>query len=51
MGGHFGTCLAPGAFNYFSVFSNIVDINKQALYARDEQGRVFCRMLLRSRSG
>ena len=35
-----------GAFNYFSMSSNIVDINKQALSAHDAQRRVFGRMLL-----
>jgi hypothetical protein len=39
MGRHFSTCLAPGAFNYFSVFANAADINKQVLYARDDSGR------------
>ena len=46
MGRHFGTCLSPGAFNYFSVFSNLVDINKRVLYARDGEGRVSGRCLL-----
>jgi hypothetical protein len=46
MGGHFNTCLSPGAFNFFSVFANIADINKQVLYARYDDGRVFGRMLL-----
>jgi len=46
MGRHFGTCLSPGAFNYFSVFSNLVDIDKRVLYARDREGRVSGRCLL-----
>jgi hypothetical protein len=46
MGRHFGTCLSPGAFNYFSVFSNLVDVDKRVLYARDGQGRVVGRCLL-----
>ncbi|MFL6196803.1 MAG: hypothetical protein ACJ75H_21650 [Thermoanaerobaculia bacterium] len=46
MGGHFGTCLSPGAFNFFSVFANAADINKRVLYARDEAGKVVGRCLL-----
>lgn len=46
MGRHFGTCLSPGAFNYFSVFSNLVDVNKRVVYARDANGRVIGRCLL-----
>jgi hypothetical protein len=46
MGGHFNTCLAPGAFNYFSVIANAADINKRVLFARDDEGRVFGRQLL-----
>jgi nucleotide-binding universal stress UspA family protein len=46
MGGHFHTCLSPGADNYFSVISNIVDINKAVLYARDASDRVVGRCLL-----
>jgi hypothetical protein len=38
MGGHFQTCLSPGAFNYYSVFANAADINKRVLYARDAPG-------------
>lgn len=46
MGGHFNTCLSPGQFNFFSVFSNIADVNKQVLYARTPDGAVFGRVLL-----
>ncbi len=46
MGAHFGTCLSPGAFNFFSAVSNAVDINKRVLYARDEDGGVVGRCLL-----
>lgn len=46
MGHHFDTCLSPGAFNYFSVFSNAADINKAVLFARDSAGRVYGRMLI-----
>jgi hypothetical protein len=49
MGGHFQTCLSPGAFNYYSVFANAADINKRVLYARDAAdagGRVVGRCLL-----
>jgi hypothetical protein len=46
MGGHFQTCLSPGSFNYFSVFTNAADINKRVIYARDDAGRVVGRCLL-----
>ncbi len=46
MGKHFGTCLSPTAFNYFSVFANIVDVNKRVLYARDAHGKVLGRCLM-----
>ena len=46
MGSHFDTCLSPGAFNYFSVFANAADINKQVLYGRNERGIVVARCLL-----
>ncbi len=46
MGRHFATCLSPGSFNYFSVFSNLADIDKRVLYARDSEGRVVGRCLL-----
>ncbi len=46
MGAHFSTCLSPGQFNFFSVFSNIADVNKQVLYARTRDGSVFGRVLL-----
>ena len=46
MGGHFGTCLSPNDFNYFSVFTNIADINKQVIYARNEKGTVVARVLI-----
>jgi len=46
MGGHFHTCLSPGAFNFFSVIVNIADVNKAVLYARDQDDRVVGRCLL-----
>ncbi len=46
MGGHFGTCLSPGNFNYFSVFTNIADVNKQVIYARNERNQVVGRVLI-----
>lgn len=46
MGGHFKTCLSPGSFNYFSVFSNIADINKQVIYGRNSDGKVIGRVLI-----
>ncbi|MCW8997833.1 MAG: hypothetical protein OQK04_03880, partial [Kangiellaceae bacterium] len=46
MGGHFKTCLSPGNFNYFSVFSNIVDINKQVIYGVSDDGKIVGRVLV-----
>jgi hypothetical protein len=49
MGGHFQTCLSPGAMNFYSVFANAADINKRVLYARDAcdgAGKVVGRCLL-----
>ncbi len=46
MGAHFKTCLSPSAFNFFSVFANAADINKQVLYAVDESKKVLGRQLL-----
>jgi hypothetical protein len=46
MGGHFGTCLSPGNFNYFSVFPNIADVNKAVIYARNEHHKVVGRVLM-----
>ncbi len=46
MGGHFKTCLSPGNFNFFSVFANIADINKQVLYGKNDAGKVIGRVLV-----
>ncbi len=46
MGGHFGTCLSPGQFNFFSVIANAADINKRVIYARTDKGTVIGRCLL-----
>jgi len=46
MGAPFNTCLAPGAFNFFSAVSNAVDVNKRVLYARDREGTIRGRCLL-----
>tara|TARA_R110002073_G_scaffold320759_2_gene496384 strand:+ start:65072 stop:68440 length:3369 start_codon:yes stop_codon:yes gene_type:complete len=46
MGKHFQTCLSPGSMNYFSVFANAADVNKQVLYARRVDGTVVARCLL-----
>jgi hypothetical protein len=46
MGAHFGTCLSPGQCNYFSVFANLVDVNKRVIYGRDPHGKVQARCLL-----
>jgi hypothetical protein len=46
MGEPFRTCLAPGAFNFFSAVSNAADINKRVLYGRSPDGRILGRCLL-----
>ena len=46
MGGHFDTCLAPGAFNFFSAVTNAADINKRVIYGRDRHGTVLGRTLI-----
>lgn len=46
MGGYFKTCLSPGSFNYFSVFANIADINKQVIYAKNSKQKVVGRVLV-----
>lgn len=46
MGAYFRTCLSPDNFNFFSVFANAADVNKQVVYARDPQGNVVGRSLL-----
>lgn len=46
MGAPFLTCLAPGAFNYFSAVANAIDVNKRVIYARDAEGAVRARCLL-----
>lgn len=46
MGGHFNTCLSPGAFNYFSAIANAADVNKCVVYARDEENKIVGRSLL-----
>ncbi|MEM0969960.1 MAG: hypothetical protein AAGJ31_11455, partial [Verrucomicrobiota bacterium] len=45
MGAHFKTCLSPGGCNYFSVFSNLADVNKRVVYGR-VHGQVKARCLL-----
>jgi hypothetical protein len=45
MGEHFQSCLSFGGCNFFSVISNIVDINKKVLYGRLD-GKVMLRCLL-----
>jgi hypothetical protein len=46
MGEPFETCLAPGAFNFFSAVTNAADLNKRVLYARSESGAIIGRCLL-----
>jgi hypothetical protein len=46
MGLHFKTCLSPGGVNFFSVFSNIIDINKQVVYGKTRNGSVKARALI-----
>jgi hypothetical protein len=46
MGSHFNTCLSIGGMNFFSVFSNIIDINKQVVYGKTSNGSVKARALI-----
>ncbi|KNY27973.1 hypothetical protein [Pseudobacteroides cellulosolvens] len=46
MGKYFKTCLSPGGINFFSVFSNIIDINKQVIYGKTRDGYVRARALI-----
>ncbi len=46
MGRHFRTCLSPGGVNFFSVFANIIDINKQVVYGKTRNGSVRARALI-----
>jgi hypothetical protein len=46
MGSHFNTCLSPGGINFFSVFSNIIDINKQVIYGKTPDGTVKARAVI-----
>ena len=45
MGAFFGTCLSPSDVNFYSTISNAVDINKQVLYGKTEDGQVVGRCL------
>jgi hypothetical protein len=45
MGALFGTCLSPSEGNFYSTISNAVDINKQVLYGKTEDGQVVGRCL------
>ena len=45
MGRHFGTCLSPDDFNFFSTVANAVDVNKQVAYGKTASGRVIGRCL------
>ncbi len=46
MGEHYGTCLSPGAVNYFAAVMNAADVNKRVIYGRDDDGRVVARCLI-----
>ena len=45
MGFHFGTCLAPDSFNFFSTIANAVDLNKRVVYGRTKNGQLIGRCL------
>lgn len=45
MGTYVGSCLGSGGSFAYSAVANMLDINKQTLYARDENGRVVARQL------
>jgi hypothetical protein len=46
MGRPFGTCLAPGSFNFFSAVVNAADINKRVIVFRNADRRMVARCLL-----
>lgn len=46
MGDYFGTCLSLGSCNFFSTLTNFVDINKQVIFARDQNNKVVGRCLI-----
>ncbi|NND97320.1 MAG: hypothetical protein HKN47_08340, partial [Pirellulaceae bacterium] len=45
MGFHFGTCLSPGDFNFFSTVANAVDVNKRVVYGKTKSGKIVGRCL------
>ena len=45
MGFHFGTCLSPDDFNFFSTVANAVDLNKRVVYGKTLDGRIVGRCL------
>ncbi len=45
MGTYVGSCLGLGGDFAYSAVANMLDINKQTLYARDENGKVVARQL------
>lgn len=46
MGTYVGTCLGLGGHFCYSAFANVIDINKQVVYARNVNGTVIGRQLL-----
>ena len=46
MGTHVGSCLGLGGDFAYSAVANMLDINKQVLYARNEAGQVVARQLV-----
>jgi hypothetical protein len=46
MGEPFDTCLAPGAFNFFSAVANAADVNKRVIYIRNSAGKIQGRCLI-----
>jgi len=46
MGSHVGSCLGLGGGLSYSAAAVLLDVNKQVLYARDEQGTVIARQLV-----
>jgi hypothetical protein len=46
MGTYIGSCLGLGGDFAFSAFANVLDVNKQVIYARDKSGTVIARQLV-----
>lgn len=46
MGNYFDTCLSQGKSNAYSAVTNVIEVNKKVIYARDMHGKVVGRKLI-----